>query len=37
MNEIELHKLVVKDAFSKSYTPGDFGGIGNDSGIKLRN
>ena len=37
MNEIELQKLVIKEAFSKMKSLPDFGGIGNENAIKLRN
>ena len=37
MNEIEIQKLIVKEAFNKSKPMPDFGPIGEDSSIKLRN
>ena len=37
MNEIEAQKLLVKQAFSKAKALPDFGGIGDDNSIKLRN
>ena len=37
MNEIEIQKLVVKEAFNKSKALPDFGGIGSENAIKLRN
>ena len=37
MNEIELQKLLIKEAFSKVKALPDFGGIGNENVIKLRN
>ena len=36
MNEIEVQKLLVKEAFNKSKAVPDFGGIGDENGIKLR-
>lgn len=37
MNEIEIQKLVIKEAFNKTKALPDFGGIGNDNSIKIRN
>ena len=37
MNEIEVSKLVIKEAFTKSKALPDFGGIGQDNATKLRN
>ena len=37
MNEIELQKQVVKEAFTKTKSVPDFGGLSNESAIKLRN
>ena len=36
MNEIELQKLLVKEAFAKQKAIPDFGGIGDENSIKLR-
>ena len=36
MNEIELQKLLVKEAFAKQKSIPDFGGIGDENSIKLR-
>lgn len=37
MNEIEVQKLLVKEAFSKAKPIPDFGGIGDENSLKLRN
>ena len=37
MNEIEIQKHLVKEAFNKSKSLPDFGSIGEDNTIKLRN
>ena len=36
MNEIELQKLVVKEAFDPKKSVPDFAGIGIDNAVKLR-
>ena len=37
MNEIEVQKLLIKEAFNKSKATPDFGGLSDDQTIKLRN
>ena len=37
MNEIEIQKLVIKEAFTKKKAMPDFGGLPNEAAIKLRN
>ena len=37
MNEIELQKLLIKEAFTKSKPMPDFGGLGDENTLKLRN
>ena len=37
MNEIEIQKFIVKEAFNQSKPMPDFGAIGEDNAIKLRN
>ena len=37
MSEIEVQKLVIKEAFAKEKVIPDFGGIGDENTIKLRN
>ena len=36
MNEIEVQKLLIKEAFAKKTAP-DFGGIGDENSLKLLN
>ena len=37
MNEIEVQKLLIKEAFAKQKGTPDFGGLGDENAIKLRN
>jgi len=37
MNEIEVQKFLIKEAFAKQKVIPDFGGIGDENTIKLRN
>ena len=37
MNEIEVQKLLVKEAFCKVKPIPDFGGLGDENSLKLRN
>ena len=37
MNEIEVQKLLIKEAFNKGKALPDFGGLSDDQTIKLRN
>ena len=37
MNEIEVQKLLIKEAFNKHRSLPDFGNLGDDNTIKLRN
>ena len=37
MNEIEVQKLLIKEAFNKNKSLPDFGNLGDENTIKLRN
>ena len=37
MNEIEIQKLLIKEAFCKNKPLPDFGSIGDENSLKLRN
>ena len=37
MNEIEIQKSIIKECFNKQKNLPDFGGLGNEQCIKLRN